>query len=67
MKVLTGTLVTLSNALTAALCPYPGHNQHYHPNYNNHPFMREVNHVNNNGYQRSIEQIDEDNVFTELN
>ncbi len=80
MKALTGTLVNLSNALTAALNPQPhpnpyqysGHHhsqQHFHPGYSEQSF---TNHIPTSTrraktYQESLEEIDEaEHTITEL-
>ena len=74
MKVLTGTLVNLSNALTAALNPYQysgHHNKQYHPGqgYNDYSFMQQqipVNANRPNTFQGTMEEADEEHVFTNL-
>lgn len=75
LKVLTGTLVNLSNALTAALSPYHysgHHNIHCHPGqgYNDQSFMQQqmpVNANRPNTFQATIEKLDDEDVFTNLN
>ncbi len=94
MKVLTGTLVNLSNALAAALNPYQHSSHHTHhrdqqnlnpyqhsshhnqhrdkhyqqgQSYNNHSFTQQqipMNTNRHNTFPGTIEQIDEEHVFT---